>query len=104
MCAQVFFVIVKLGYEQLYNFFLYIYIYKKRLLTSVLHVSVRGNPCAFRVAHMRLPGGQTLSFARCLIRFGVDSLRRQLVWQKATSVAKGFFFFLFSFSSLEIHA
>ena len=27
MCAQVFFVIVKLGYEQLYNY-IYIYIYK----------------------------------------------------------------------------
>jgi len=64
MCAQVFFVIVKLGYEQLYNYiyiYIYIYIYK-RLLTSVLHVSVRGNPCAFQVAHARLPGGQTLSF------------------------------------------
>jgi hypothetical protein len=41
MCAQVFFVIVKLGYEQLYNFFfyIYIYIYKKVVDERVARVS-----------------------------------------------------------------
>jgi hypothetical protein len=40
MCAQVFFVIVKLGYEQLYNYiYIYIYIYIKVVDERVARVS-----------------------------------------------------------------
>jgi len=67
-----------------------------KLLARVLHMSICGNPWAFWVARVRLPGGQTLFFAWCLICFSVDSLKRQRVWLKATKFnVDSLIFFLF---------